>query len=62
MPISVLKILININNWFGGADSSIGRVLRQIVAIVGEVLFSGERSLGSMRDSSVSVSALPNVS
>ena len=62
MPISVLKILININNWFGGADNSIGRVLRQIVAIVGEVLFSGERSLGSMRDSSVSVSALPNVS
>ena len=62
MPISVLKILININNWFGGADNSIGRVLRQIVAIVGEVIFSGERSLGSMRDSSVSVSALPNVS
>ena len=62
IPISVLKILININNWFGGADNSIDRVLRQIVAIVGEVLFSGERSLGSMRDSSVSVSALPNVS
>ena len=62
MPISVLKILININNWFGGADNSMGRVLRRIVAIVGEVLFSGERSLGLMRDSSVSVRALPNVS
>ena len=62
MPISVLKILININNWFGGADNSIGRVLRRIVAIVGEVIFSGKRSLGSMRDSSVSVSALLNVS
>ena len=62
MPISQLKILISINNWFGGTDNSIDRVWRRFVAIVGEVLFSGERYLGSMRDSSVSVSALPSVS